>query len=116
LLPLLFRADAGTVTASMPSEFSGWPMGILQDQTYKDWLLPLAPGDCLILFSDGVIDATSTGGERFTLKGVRNALLDEGPRNPRALGQRVVKAVKRHASGRSQIDDITILCLGRLVP
>ena len=30
------------------------------------------------------------------------------------LGERLVKAVKQHAAGRSQHDDITLVCFGRI--
>ena len=33
--------------------------------------------------------------------------------NFKALGERVIKLVKQHAAGRSQHDDITLICFGR---
>ena len=32
----------------------------------------------------------------------------------RAVGERVVEAVRRHAAGRAQNDDIALVCFGRL--
>ena len=41
------------------------------------------------------------------------AALKEGKFSPRGLGERIIKAVKQHAAGRSQHDDITLVCFGR---
>jgi serine phosphatase RsbU (regulator of sigma subunit)/pSer/pThr/pTyr-binding forkhead associated (FHA) protein len=113
VMPMLFRSSSGTLEDAMPKEAGGLPMGIMDGQTYEAHRLRLAPGDSLMLFSDGVTDAVSTRGDTFTLKGVHAALKGEGPHNPRGLGERVVKAVKLHAAGRAQADDITLMCVGR---
>jgi len=42
-----------------------------------------------------------------------HAALKEGARTPRALGSAIVKNVRLHAAGRSQHDDITLICFGR---
>jgi serine phosphatase RsbU (regulator of sigma subunit)/pSer/pThr/pTyr-binding forkhead associated (FHA) protein len=114
LTPLLYRGSTGAVEDAMPKEAGGLPMGIMDGQSYQAEMLPLAVGDCLILFSDGVTDAASVRNESFGLKGIHAALKNDGPRSARALGERIVKAVKLHASGRAQNDDITLMCVGRV--
>ena len=43
-------------------------------------------------------------------------MLDKGvPSSARALGERIVEAVQRHAHGVLQYDDITLICFGRPV-
>jgi serine phosphatase RsbU (regulator of sigma subunit) len=113
VMPLLFRGATGVLEDAMPKEAGGLPMGIMEGQAYDAHRLVLAPGDCLLLFSDGVEDAVSVRGDRFTMKGVHAALKGEGARNAKGLGERIVKAVKLHAAGRSQADDITMMCVGR---
>jgi sigma-B regulation protein RsbU (phosphoserine phosphatase) len=114
VMPMLFRGATGAIEDAMPKETGGLPMGIMDGQTYDAHQVPLGPGDCLLLFSDGVPDAVSTRGETFGLKGVHTALKGEGPHTPRGLGERIVKAVKLHAAGRAQADDITLMCVGRV--
>jgi sigma-B regulation protein RsbU (phosphoserine phosphatase) len=72
----------------------------------------LAPGDCLLLFSDGVTDSLDGTGRAFGRKGIEAVLREAG--SPREIGQRVLDAVRRHAAGCSQSDDITLVCFGRL--
>ncbi|HKI33516.1 MAG TPA: SpoIIE family protein phosphatase [Gemmataceae bacterium] len=113
VMPLLYRGATGTLEDAMPKGAGGLPMGILDGQTYDAYPLPLAPGDCLLVFSDGVHDAVSVRGESFGLKGIPAALKGESRLSARALGERIVKAVKLHAAGRAQADDITLVCVGR---
>jgi sigma-B regulation protein RsbU (phosphoserine phosphatase) len=97
----------------MPNGLAGLPMGIMDGQSYEAHRLLLGPGDCVLFFSDGVTDAMNLRNEGFLAKGIHAALTSEGPRNPRALGERIIKAVRLHASGRAQNDDITLVCVGR---
>jgi serine phosphatase RsbU (regulator of sigma subunit) len=66
-----------------------------------------------LLYSDGVTDAQSVAGKRFQMKGIYGLLEQDAPDTPRALGQRLVDAVRAHAAGGAQYDDITLLCFGR---
>ena len=40
--------------------------------------------------------------------------MSKGPANPTELGKLILKDVKRHANGRYQNDDITLMSFGRL--
>ena len=113
--PLLYRADAHTLQEAMPLSSSGFPMGIAEGQTFATHRLPLAPGDSLLFYSDGVTDADNLRNESFGLKGVREALKGVGDGGARALVERIVRAVKLHGTGKpTQKDDITLVCVGRV--
>jgi serine phosphatase RsbU (regulator of sigma subunit) len=114
VMPLLYRQATKTIEDAMPKEAGGLPMGIMDGQVYEAHRLSLAPGDCLLLFSDGVTDAVSVRGDSFALKGIHTALTGEALRGARAVGERIVKAVKLHAAGRPPADDITLMCVGRV--
>jgi serine phosphatase RsbU (regulator of sigma subunit) len=49
---------------------------------------------------------------QLQMKGVYEAL-GAGPYSPQAMGDQLIEAVRQHAAGRSQHDDITLVCLGR---
>ena len=76
--------------------------------------LNLEPGDCVLLFSDGVTDANNRAGVEFQRDGIL-ATLQEGPWTPRTMGEKLVAAVKQHAAGCRQHDDISVVCFGRTV-
>ncbi len=111
--PLLYSRADGSLKDSIPRRAAGVPMGMLEGYQYDSCEVQLGPGDSLLLFSDGVLDAQSVRGTEFQIKGIHTALAGGGPLGPAVMGDRIVKAVHQHAAGRSQFDDITLVCVGR---
>jgi sigma-B regulation protein RsbU (phosphoserine phosphatase) len=109
--PLRFRPSTGGVEEAAPVEVAGVPIGITESYPYTACKFQFLPGDTMLLFSDGVTDAADVQGARFGVSGIRAVLA--GERQPQEAGEHLVQAVKRHASGCSQIDDITVVCFGR---
>lgn len=110
--PLLCRHD-GKVEQATPVEGTGPPVGVTDGYVYTGSAIRLLPGDNLLLFSDGVTDALGAQDQLFGKPGVYAVL--EGARvSPRETGERLIRAVSRHASGCSQYDDITVVCFGRV--
>jgi serine phosphatase RsbU (regulator of sigma subunit) len=110
LSPLLLRPGSPPQDA-MPNEKAGVPLGIMEDYAFESWSVRLEPGDNLLLYTDGVPDSLNVRGESFGVKGIEAALKASG--SPRALIERLMKAVHEHATGRPPFDDITLICLGR---
>ncbi|HEX7730939.1 MAG TPA: PP2C family protein-serine/threonine phosphatase [Terracidiphilus sp.] len=77
------------------------PLGIVPGVSYQSVPLPLAPGDCLTLYTDGILEARSPSGELFGFD--RLARLLAG--NPSAA------AIADAAQQFGQDDDITVLTL-----
>lgn len=113
--PLLFRRAAGlggAVEEAVPLKDAGPPVGIDDGHDYTCCQVALGPGDGLILFSDGVTEAQDARGLQFRPKGIRT-VLQAGPWSAPETGEHLIEAVKQHASGRSQNDDIAVVCFGR---
>ena len=71
-----------------------------------------------MLFTDGITDAMNVSNQAFQMKGLHAAILDRSGHPSQTLtapelAERIVKAVKQHAAGRSQHDDIALVCFGR---
>ena len=111
--PLLLRGGAGTVEEVLPREKGGLPLGILAGYAYEAHQVALQPGDRLILFSDGVTDARDVHGRQLETQGLCT-VLERASDHPQELGERILQAVKKHAAGCSQYDDITLVCFGRM--
>jgi len=110
--PLLTCHTTSAVEEAAPAAVAGPPIGIEDGYRYGICQIQLLPGDGLFLFSDGVIDALNPQDHRFGMDGIRAVLQSEkGPRHE--TGERLIQAVKRHASGCSQNDDIALVCFGR---
>jgi serine phosphatase RsbU (regulator of sigma subunit) len=110
--PLVYRAATMSLEEATPKEVVGLPLGVVDGFEYASCQVKLAPGDCVFIFTDGVTDAMDVQNLQFQMKGIY-AALQGGSFTPRTLGERIVKAVKQHAAGRDQHDDITLACFGR---
>jgi phosphoserine phosphatase RsbU/P len=113
--PLWYHRAEGTFTKAVPAEDDGQSLGLMIGNKYQSYDVKLAPGDFLLVYSDGVTDAQNKAGKSFKLKGIQAVLEQAVPDSPRAWGERLVQAVQRHAVGGPQYDDITLLCFGRPV-
>jgi serine phosphatase RsbU (regulator of sigma subunit)/pSer/pThr/pTyr-binding forkhead associated (FHA) protein len=105
------RRAAGDVE-EIVCEGGGPPLGSVRDADYLPTRVQLDPGDVVLLFSDGVPDARARDGEFFGMERLRSELA-EAPASVEAVGESILGAVRDHFSGRSQFDDITIVCFGR---
>ncbi len=117
--PLLYRPSDGTLKDAVDAEMSGLPLGVMEGYQYSSASAPMQPGDCLLVFTDGITDAQNEKGQRFEMQGVKTALgvgkpQTGAPQTPTVVGDRLIKAVKQHAAGRSQYDDIALVCFGRI--
>jgi sigma-B regulation protein RsbU (phosphoserine phosphatase) len=117
MAPLLFCPGSGTLVDAVDAELTGPPLGLIEGYAYPPGEITIQPGDSLLLYTDGVTDSLNTQNQAFAIRGVREALLDEpGPCRPEVAGTRLLDAVRRHAAGRAQNDDIAVVCFGRLDP
>jgi sigma-B regulation protein RsbU (phosphoserine phosphatase) len=108
--PLIRRRDSTIVEVS--EEESGTPLGIDVSRAYGSITVALEPGDVVVLYSDGVTDARDRHDEPFGGHRLREALA-QAPQGVAAVGEAILATVHDHASGRSQFDDITLVCFGR---
>lgn len=74
----------------------------------------VAPGDLLILYSDGITEAEDPEGRPFEEAGLQAVVTRYVADPPAELGARVLQAVEAHARHSRFFDDLTILILKRL--
>jgi CHASE3 domain sensor protein len=79
----------------------GWEVGVRS----------FGPGDSLLIFSDGVLEARDAGDQEFGLDRVRAALAGTRGRPPADLVDRIRAEVRDHAA--RQRDDVTVLVVRR---
>jgi serine phosphatase RsbU (regulator of sigma subunit)/pSer/pThr/pTyr-binding forkhead associated (FHA) protein len=113
-IPLLYRHSDNSWQEAMSIETAGVPLGVDESPVYGSCQVKLEPGDCILLYTDGVTDAFNAQNQPFKIQGIYTTLRGGGPYTPRSLGERLVKAVEHYAAGHSQYDDITLVAFGRL--
>jgi GAF domain-containing protein len=72
----------------------------------------LAPGESLVLYTDGVTDAVGSGGERFGRERLAAALAEPAG-SAQELADRISAALSTFREGRPQSDDVACLVLRR---
>jgi sigma-B regulation protein RsbU (phosphoserine phosphatase) len=71
----------------------------------------MAPGDTLVLFTDGVTEAEAQDGSMFGIERFSELLRSTADASPAAVVERVVEALAAHASGFHATDDLTVLAV-----
>jgi hypothetical protein len=71
----------------------------------------MAPGDTLVLFTDGVTEAESAQGALFGIERLTTLLGDGKEPTPAALIASIVEQVAKHAAGHHASDDLTAMAL-----
>jgi serine phosphatase RsbU (regulator of sigma subunit) len=107
---LLLKADGEAVHLCS----TGAPLGLLPPGLpYDETLVSLAPGDCVVLYSDGVADARNGSGEEFGDDRLVELLVQSRTLPAAAIVDRLFEAIDQFAAQAPQFDDITILVLRR---
>jgi sigma-B regulation protein RsbU (phosphoserine phosphatase) len=112
--PLISRQGGSFQTASGAK---GALLGISPDARYKGISLVLEPGDRMLLYSDGVIEAENSAAELFAIERTLDALNQCPPDTPsEGLVAALTRAVVAFSGEADQSDDITILALRYMGP
>ena len=110
LPPLIRRAD-GRVE-SFGEATTGLPIGILDEYPYQVQRTSIMAGETVVVVTDGVDEAMDPDGRLYGRERVAEFVRSGSPLADE-LGESLFADVRRHAQGRAQNDDITIMTFGR---
>ena len=85
-------------------------VGWFDDPGYAETMVKLDPGDRVVLFTDGFLEAKSPEGEVFGEHRLADALTKLGAVDSTALASELVREVESFAAGKLD-DDLTMLVL-----
>jgi serine phosphatase RsbU (regulator of sigma subunit) len=94
-------------------EQTGVPLGVSSGFEYEQFAMPMAPGDCLTLFTDGFSEAMNMENELYGLERLEAQLRASQGQGVRQLGEQILTNVKQFVGKRSQSDDMCLMCFGR---
>jgi sigma-B regulation protein RsbU (phosphoserine phosphatase) len=103
--PILRRANGTLLTL----EAGGLPLGIELSASYETASVELKPGDALIFFTDGVVEAINQSGEEFGNDRWVGAVRNMPDWNAKETLQFLMKRVDDFVGATRQFDDITCL-------
>ena len=105
--PFLLRAD-GSVTRLVKPE--GMALGVFDDVDFDNAHIRLSPGDALILFTDGVSEATTADERLFGIERIEETLAALAAKSSaRHITAGIHDAVNAFVGEAPQFDDIAIL-------
>jgi len=103
--PILRRANGAIETL----EVGGLPLGIQSGEAYETASLELKPGDALIFFTDGVVEAFNEEGKEFGNERWLSAIRNLPDWNAQETLNYLMKKVDDYVGATRQSDDITCL-------
>ncbi len=106
--PMLRRRGGGV---ELLDAGGGPPLGVCKELDPPAATFTLAPGDLLVLYTDGIPEAFSPRQELLGLRRVAEAV-DRGEGDPERTKREVLELVDRHAAGRPRVDDQTLVVMG----
>jgi phosphoserine phosphatase RsbU/P len=107
--PVLYRVRDGS-THLVPSK--GPPLGIVGEAQFAAGAeVPLAPGDVLLLTTDGIIEATEPGGDQYGFPRLREAVARLAKGSARDVVDGVMADVTAFAGGAGLRDDATLVAV-----
>jgi sigma-B regulation protein RsbU (phosphoserine phosphatase) len=114
--PMVVRRSAREMTDALAVEtlpVEGFPLGLFPHSTYEETCLRLVPGDIVLFFSDGIVDAVNSRGEQFGNERLALLLQHHPTAALSAQGavDAILEAVMVHQSGTEHFDDETIIAL-----
>jgi serine phosphatase RsbU (regulator of sigma subunit) len=107
--PLVRRSDG---TLFRLSARQGVPLGVDHTHQYTSQQYLLQPGEAMLFYTDGVVDAADARGKRFGTARFEN-IVRRGPAGAVDLQQQLLSALHEHVGEHLPYDDIIVVVLSR---
>jgi len=107
-VPALLRRKAGDLEAL---ESSNFPVGLFPDAEFMTGSTQLGKDDFLVIYTDGVSEASNLKGELLGDAGLRQLIQDFSGENVDELAELIRHGVQAFTGGAPQSDDITLVVL-----
>ena len=109
---LLLRGATGEIRSLEPT---GRVLGILPDAGYQSGeRIQLAPGDSLLLYTDGATEAQAPDGEMFEVERLCEVYRAHAAQGPEALLHAIREALLRWTRCDTFEDDLTLVAIQRM--
>jgi len=89
---------------------AGLPLGLFTDSTYDEGAIHLNPGDTVVAYTDGVVEAVNAAGEEWRVEGLRKAAVESKAHDADELVDAIFASLDGFTTGR-QTDDASVVVL-----
>ena len=112
--PYLWRKASGAVEEiTAPGVAIGFDKGDVFERITKDVSVDMAPGDVLLLYTDGVNEATDHKGLLFDDARIKTSLATSAPNGAKAVVDHLCNAVDQFMAGHPLSDDLTLVAIAK---
>lgn len=105
---ILYRPSEG---GCRTLDAEGLLAGVIDDVPYPDEVVDLLPGDVVLLYTDGLVEAKGRDGEMFGIDRLARSLEENSERPAGPLLSRIFEDVYSFSGHRNQADDMTAVVL-----
>ncbi|MBD3868115.1 MAG: PP2C family protein-serine/threonine phosphatase [Acidobacteria bacterium] len=92
---------------------SSFPLGMLPIATYEEGVLDMEPGELLLIYSDGLSEATNSKGEEFSPQRIRNMMPELRNKTVPEAGEFLLSEVRQFLEKERPHDDLSIVLIRR---
>ena len=86
---------------------TGFPLGLFTESIYEESTLRLCPGDTVIAYTDGVIEATNPLGVEWGVDGIKKAAVENKARRAEEIVDAIFVSLDQYSQGQLT-DDATV--------
>jgi serine phosphatase RsbU (regulator of sigma subunit) len=106
--PLLMAAktDAATLVETVGDTF---PLGILDDVNYEETQLQIEPGDKVVFYTDGIVEAMNKNEDMYGFERLHEVVKSSPAENAEALMKDIISSVSDFTGNAPQHDDLTLI-------
>jgi len=106
--PLLHRHGTGEIESiTVP----GMALGVLDPLEFEEKVVELRPGDRLVLYTDGITEAITTGDQAYGMERLKAILAATAARGAQATTEAILTSIESFVAGQPQFDDMTLTVL-----
>jgi serine phosphatase RsbU (regulator of sigma subunit) len=96
------------------TEGDTFPLGILEEANYEETRLQLEPGDKVILYTDGIVEAMNEQKEMFGFNRLLEVVQEASTMNADSLLKEILDKVNEFVGDAAQHDDFTVIVINIL--
>lgn len=108
--PVIFRSRTGEASL-LETEGDTFPLGIIEECDYRETRIDLEPGDKVVFYTDGIVEAMNSEQEIFGFDRLIEIVKESGSMSADQLMGEVLSKVNAFVGGAPQHDDITLITL-----
>jgi len=91
----------------------GLPIGMMQGVAYEQAIVTFAPGDVLVIYSDGITESVNEREEEFEEERLIEVVKNNAGRSASGIRDRIDEALSRFVGTTAPVDDMTLMIIKR---